>query len=139
MLRRKFDSPIDEAPAATSHNRLTSAVYAALNHAIAYHEEADQAKELTPHWKQVGAWVVAHDLIRSAQTDWPPDQWDFPRIFCVQPDTAQFLMRCTQDDIVALVQFWFDGVPLDPRIDPDPAVEDRKVRRLRELRSGLNR
>jgi hypothetical protein len=138
MLRRKFDSPIEEALAATLLNRLTSAVYAALNHAIAYHEEAGQAKELKRHWKQIGAWFVAHDLIRSAQTRWPPAHWEFPRIFCVQPDTAQFLMHCVPDDIVAPVQFWFDGVPLDPRIDPDPTVEHTKVQRLRDLRAGLN-
>lgn len=139
MLHRKFDSPIEEALAVALHNRLTSAVYAALSHAIRYHEDADQARELRQYWQDVGAWFVAEDLIRSARTDWPPEQWNFPRIFCVQPDTAQFLQRCTQDDIVALIQLWLDGLPLDPRIDPDPCVEDAQVRRLRKLRSGLNR
>jgi len=139
MLSRNFDSPIDDALAATLRDRLISAVYAALEHAIAYHEDEDQSEELRQYWDEVGALFVAQDLIRSARTDWPPDEWDFPRIFCVQPDTAQFLERCTQNDLVAYVQFWLDGIPLDPRIDSDPCVEDAKVRRLRKLRSGLNR
>jgi hypothetical protein len=90
MLRLKFDSPIEEALPATLRDRLRSAVHAALNHVIAYHEETHRVRELSLHWKQVGAWLVAHDLIRSAQTNWPPDQWEFPPIFCVQPDTAEF-------------------------------------------------
>jgi hypothetical protein len=139
MLRRKFDSPIDDALAATLRNRLWSAVYAALEQAIAYHDDGDQAEILRRHWQDVGAWFVAEELICSAQTDWEPGERDFPQIFCVHSDTAQFLRCCTQSDIVATVQFWLDGVPLDPRIDPDPYVEDTKVRGLRELRSGLNR
>ena len=139
MLSRKFDSPIEKALAATLNNRMASAVYAALSHAIRYHEDADQAEVLREHWRQVGAWVVAEDLLRSAQTDWPPARWDFPRIFCVHPENAQFLLACTQDDVVSSVWLWLDGVPLDPSIDPDPCVEDENVRRLRALQSGLNR
>jgi hypothetical protein len=139
MLSRKFDSPIEEALAATLHNRLASAVYAALRHAIRYHEDGDQAEELREHWRQVGAWAVSEDLIRSAQTDWPPEQWDFPRIFCIHPENAQFLAGCTQADIVARVRLWLDGVALDQSIDPDPCVEDAQLRRLKALHSGLNR
>ena len=139
MIPRKFNSPLDDALAATMTNRLKSAVYAALNHAIDFHEDSGEAPALRKHWKEAGAWWVAENLIASAKSGWPPKEWDFPRIFCVRPDHAQFLRGCMRDDIAASVSSWLEGDPLDPRIDPDPCVEDENVRRLIALHSGLNR
>jgi len=125
-------SPIDDALLAAVYDRLCSMVYSALNLA---HENSAEPKSFRKKWNEIGAYGLAEALMSSAAGDYSSGLV----AFWINPWIAQHLCKLNADEIVAIVRRWLEREPLDLRVSDDPLEEDAKVRRLRNLRAGLNR
>ena len=107
-------------------------VYSALNLAL---DHSHEPKRFRKHWKEIGAYGLAQALVFSASHDCS----SYPEAFWIDPWIAQHLRELDADQIAAIVRDWLDREPLHLRVSDDPLEEDAKVRRLLDLRAGLNR
>jgi hypothetical protein len=121
--------PIEDAYQHALHARLHSMVYFALNNGVARHERKSFRKE----WRERGMGLLVEHLMRCASPNWT----DYLETFYIDPWVGRHLLQA-QDRLYYFVDLWLEGEPLPDSIDPDPYVEDGRVRELKRLRSALN-
>jgi hypothetical protein len=106
-------------------HRLHSMVYLALNEGVHSDGRQDFRKD----------WHLIQLLKRSASPEWN----SYPETFWINPWVAKHLQQVDANSLFYIVDQWLANEPLPDFIDPDPLVEDRKVKDLYRLFSALNR
>jgi hypothetical protein len=124
-------SPLEFALHGAINDRLQSMVYAALNEAF---DSTDDPKEEMKEWREIGAWPLAETLAACTRGHESP----YGRTLWISPWLAQCLRAYDAHSLIGIVEQFLEGQPLAPRISQDPAEEDQKVRRLRQLLIALN-
>jgi hypothetical protein len=67
-------------------------------------------------------------------------EWNsYPETFWINPWVAKHLLEIDANSLFYIVDQWLADEPLPDFIDPDPLVEDQKVKDLHRLFSALNR
>lgn len=124
-------SPIEAAYHDAIAHRLHSMVYLALNEGV----PAEDRRRFRKDWSERGSYHLIQLLKHSASPDWN----FYPETFWVNPWVAKHLKEIDANSLFYIVDQWLAGEPLPDFIDPDPLVEDRKVKDLHKLFSALNR
>jgi hypothetical protein len=128
---------LDNALKWAIHDRLTSAVYYALNFTVGYLndlEEPEDQDKFLQEWRELGAYTVACIIVLSTLEEGP----SLPHAARLIPWITQYLRPCDEAAILPIVQQWLDGEPLAERISRNPQDEDIKVRELKRLVSAVH-
>jgi hypothetical protein len=124
-------SPIEAAYNDAVGHRLRSIVYLSLNEGV--HPEGRRG--FRKDWGERGTYHLVHLLKQSASPEWN----SYPETFWISPWVAKHLQETDANSLFYIVDQWLADEPLPDFIDPDPLVEDQKVKDLHRLFSALNR
>jgi hypothetical protein len=112
-------------------HRLHSMAYLALNEGVPPEGRQNFRKD----WSERGSYHLIQLLKHSASSEWT----SYPETFWMNPWIAKHLQVIDTNSLFYIVDQWLADAPLPDSIDPDPLVEDQKVKDLYKLFSALNR